>query len=286
MILKLKKMKKVVYGSLFVALVGIILLACKKENVTNNDSPSKPFDRFMVLGHLHNDFLENANKKFVSNDKIENGEDALSYVTSFNIEYVGNLTLNESDKIEFKEQLAKHKDVLVKERLIRPFYQSKLKSGELSMMEMIQDLYQNEQIISFDKSCLDYLVSIFMRSYEGSLSSEKVHELLLEQKDLWILSQENESKGTDITANIIAISICSLEWWEENPDAFGLEKVAPWVVADAVGAAYGAVDSATGQYLLNGDVSAGGVGWGAAAGAVNASTGLVGKVSGWISGWF
>ena len=57
-------------------------------------------------------------------------------------------------------------------------------------------------------------------------------------------------------------------------------------IADAVGAAYGAVASATGQYLLNGDVSAGGVGWGAAAGAVNASTGLVGKVSGWISGWF
>lgn len=35
---------------------------------------------------------------------------------------------------------------------------------------------------------------------------------------------------------VLAISMASIEWWEENPDALGDLKVAPWVGADIIGA--------------------------------------------------
>lgn len=92
-----------------------------------------------------------------------------------------------------------------------------------------------------------------------------------------------------VSGYAIAISIASMEWWEENPDAAMMDLkgtsvlVPAWAVADVVGAIWGATSGAIGSYLMNGEVKWGAVGFGALSGAVAGSTGVVGKVAKWIS---
>lgn len=94
-----------------------------------------------------------------------------------------------------------------------------------------------------------------------------------------------------MVASILAISIASIEWWEENPDAFAdntkSTKALPvWAAADVVGGVLGAGMSAAAQYGVNGDVNWEIVGYSALGGAVAGSTGIVGKAAKWISGLF
>ena len=103
---------------------------------------------------------------------------------------------------------------------------------------------------------------------------------------------ENNGEG-EMVATFLAISISSLEWWEENPDALGIfssrnnasksQLIAPWLAADLVGGLVSGVTAAAGQAIVNGEVSLGTVGWSALAGAVSSSTGAVGRIVSWLT---
>ena len=98
------------------------------------------------------------------------------------------------------------------------------------------------------------------------------------------------SQNGQIMGFTLAISLSSLEWWENNSDA-GLIKdsngrvsVLPlWAAYDISGGIIGGAVAASGQYVLNGDISWDAVGWSALGGAVSASTGAASKVALWVT---
>jgi len=89
-----------------------------------------------------------------------------------------------------------------------------------------------------------------------------------------------------MVGTILAISISSIEWWEENPDALdGLAArselnqkslIAPWLATDIGGAIIGGVYAGV---VGNSWRSAA---YGALGGAVFASTGAAGRLGRWL----
>ena len=94
-------------------------------------------------------------------------------------------------------------------------------------------------------------------------------------------------------AYTLAISISSLQWWEDHAltgvseNANGRVMALPaWAALDIGGALVSGAIAASGQYTLTGEVNWEVVGWSATGGAVSSSTGVVGKIGKWIGGLF
>lgn len=174
-------MKKLIYGVSFLALVGILLVACNKEGIMNPQSNSQKleFESFEKYGQIHNDFLTNAKKSFKGLKNIENGSKAISHVREFNIEYANSLDLPLSSKESLKKGLLDFEDFVVKEKLVKHLYPSTEKSGNSSVFELIDQLNISNQISNFDENCLENLLAGFRDSYEGKLSQDDIHNLLI-----------------------------------------------------------------------------------------------------------
>jgi len=85
---------------------------------------------------------------------------------------------------------------------------------------------------------------------------------------------------------VLSIGLASADWWLEHPEAGWISggrdvqrrgMPAGWAAADAVGALYGGAWGAFASWA-SGEFSWSSVGWGALGGAIESSTGLVGKI--------
>ena len=143
-------------------------------------------------------------------------------------------------------------------------------------------------IDDFEYKKLDYIGQIVKENYHGIISNEDLKEIIISiNNDMKEYYGSKNSNNGQALAYTISISLYSIEWWEENPDAFGDDnslKVLPaWVGADIAGAAYGAIVAGTGSYITTGFVNWGAVGISAGAGAISGSTGIIGKAGKWLT---
>ena len=125
----------------------------------------------------------------------------------------------------------------------------------------------------------------------GLLAKGKIIEIQELIEEFNHIGYNVDSGEGEMVATVLAISIASIEWWEENPDAFtdnlkSTEALPAWAAADVVGAAWGAATGAIGSYAGTGEVNWTAVGVGAVSGAVAGSTGIIGKAGKWLSKLF
>jgi hypothetical protein len=110
----------------------------------------------------------------------------------------------------------------------------------------------------------------YERKLSDDLLKQKVNELILKFDNLSYSEDSEEGKMVAVT---LAISISSIEWWKQNPNAVGSNlKVAPWVAADVGGAIFGAVWGG----VVGGSWKSAGIG--ALGGAIAGSTGIAGRI--------
>lgn len=278
----------------FFSVLAFTLYSCENSDneVIAEQSEKLTVEDFDYLGEWHNEFLVNAHKNFNPSLAESNPEslkeealDALkqlnkSFAASSKQRYNINISQKELDKkfeesyrLADKDYLA---DILFDNATTRSVSDEDV-AGLQAMMEEIK----NSQIISdFSYGILQDLVSSIEDNYNKLLSDYD-----LKQKVLLLIQKVNnhgydkESGEGTLVASILAISIHSLDFWEDNPDMLYTDgKVAPWVAADVGGAVIGGVVAAVKSgkavdCLIGAGIS-----------AVTASTGLAGKIGKWLLG--
>lgn len=156
----------------------------------------------------------------------------------------------------------------------------------LSLYEIIKELREEGVLSEFSEAVLLELTNSLKSNYEKTISDADMKQVvvnLIERFDSHGFSKD--SYEGEMLGTILAISIASLECWENNPELMPSDtKIAHWVAMDISGVAIGAVSGAVGGLITQGEVSAKGVAYGAVAGAVTGSTGIVGKGAKWIQG--
>lgn len=268
-----------------------VFISCnKKDIVVDEPTTTIKVDNYAYLGNWHNDFLFNAKKETENIDDMNPSKDeAMDILLKININYAQGTMPKGMEfsriKEDFKELSHFSNEKYLAERTFLP---KELRSTSvddgLSLFDMISLLKKEGFLSSFSESLLLDLTNNLKLNYEKNLSDYEMKQIILD------LSRKFDSHGFpngseegEMIGNILAISKASVECWEKNPDLMPSDrKIAPWVASDIAGAAVGAVSGAVGSYLNNGRITAGGVGYGALAGAVVASTGVVGKISKFI----
>lgn len=277
----------------------IVIINCSSDD--NNPTPvAMKVQDFSKAGEIHNLFLTNVKNEFIPLENISNIEDKIEYIKNFNKKFVSSLDIPSENKKILIDDLEKHKNLVVENNIVNKAFgknssSKSTKSNDINLIDMINDLNESKQINETSYKILSNISNDLKNNYDGSLTDSdlklNVEKYITEfnQAGYDTSSGEGEMVGT-----ILAISISSIEWWEENPDALlNLSKrssstlhskalIAPWLAADVGGAIYGAAAGAVGSYLLNGEVSWKATGWASLAGAVGASTGAAGRIAKWL----
>lgn len=284
---------KLIVAIMLVVGVATFIISCNKEESVETKTTMQVSD-YSKVGEIHNALLTNVKDNFEAVEKVESLEERVEVINNFNKEFISKLDLSVKEKQSVIQGLDENKTLVVTSDLTKKCFSSdNYKSGgEGNLFTLIEQLKTDNQINENTHSILYRLSTDLKLNYESQLSDEA-----LKQSVLGLISEFN-NLGYDITsgegkmvASILAISIASIEWWEENPDAFAdntkSTKALPvWAAADVVGGVLGAGMSAATQYGVNGDVNWEIVGYSALGGAATGSTGIVGKAAKWISGLF
>ncbi len=288
-------MKTKLTFSVLLVLGVTAFMSCEKEesNVAKTKIQVSDFSKW---GEIHNAFLTNVKNNFDAGKSINNNVfEKIDIINDFNKKFASELDLPAKEKQLILQGLREHKSLIVTEQLTALcFGQKNIKSSnndEENIFELIENLAESHQINDNSLSILISLSTDLKANYEGLLSDAQlktnIKYLITKFDDIGY--QPGSGEG-EMLATILAISIASIEWWEENPDAFGGNlkstneiTIAPWAAADIVGAVWGGVTGAIGSYAGSGEVNWTSVGVGALSGAVSGSTGSVGKIAKWLS---
>lgn len=282
--------------TLAVLTIGAIafIMSCNKEEEPLIKKRTMQVSDYSKIGEIHNAFLANIKNNFEATEKGESLEERIEVINNFNKEFVSELNLNVVEKQNLTQGLEDNKSLVITSNLTtRSFSSGNTKpSNEENLFTLIEKLKVQNLINEKTYDILYRLSSDLKLNYEKQLSDadlkQNINRLITEFNDLGYDVTSGEGQ---MVATILAISISSIEWWEENPDAFANNKISTkalpvWAAADLVGGVLGAGMSAAAQYGVNGDVNWEVVGYSALGGAVTGSTGVVGKAAKWLSGLF
>lgn len=283
----------------FIAILAIIgvsgILSCEKEINSKEELTLKVSD-FSKAGEIHNAFLTNANNNLEIVEGVNDLNEKVEIISNFNKEYAASLDLSMKDRQNLIKSLDNHKEFVLSDKLTeKSFGNSYLKSGKIedaNIFELIENLKSTSTINEETYNILNRLSLDLKSNYEYSLSDAQlklnVLQLIGEFREIGYKTDSGEGK---MLGTILALSISSIEWWEENPDAFGENlkstKALPvWAAMDIVGGVIGAGMSVAIQASVNEEVNWEIVGYSALGGAVVGSTGIIGKAGKWLSGLF
>lgn len=278
----------------FLSVLAFTLYSCENDDqeVIAEQSEKMTVEDFDYLGEWHNEFLVNAHENFNLSLAESNSEsvkevalDALkqlnkSFAASSKERYNINIPQKElNKKFEESYRLADSEylaDILFDDGTTRASSEDEI----VSLQSMVEEL-KNTQIISdFSYEILQDLISSLKDNYNKLLSDYDLKQnvqLLIQKVNNH--GYEKESTEGTLVASILAISIHSLDFWEENPDMLYTDgKVAPWVAADVGGAIIGGVVAAVKSGRAVDCLIGAGIT------AVTASTGLAGKLGKWLLG--
>ncbi|NOU61854.1 hypothetical protein [Marinifilum caeruleilacunae] len=262
--------------------VGFIYSCSKNEDTTNTNEETLKVSNYSKIGDIHNQFLTNVKNNFEAIDNGEDVDEKIDFINNFNKKFVSTLEISSTDKTTLIGELNKHKELVVESNVKKvSFGNVGLKSGDPeseNLLDLIERLKSDNQINSDSYRILSDLYYNLKLNYNRELSDYdlklNVEKLITEFNNVGYdaISQEGH-----MLATVLAISISSLEWWEENPDAYGNTKVAPWVAADIGGAIYGGIYGG----ITGGSWES--AGWGALGGAIAGSTGIAGRIGKYLS---
>ncbi|MDR0295739.1 MAG: hypothetical protein LBH91_06100 [Prevotellaceae bacterium] len=261
--------------ALLIAFVALVT-SCAKVDETNTEIFQNPYAH---VGKLHNDFLTNVKNNFQSDLEITELEDGINFITDFNISYVSTLNISPEEKAMYVNSLNEYKRFVNTTIFYNEFFAPSTRSSEGKYFDYLEEALSLELIDDFEYEQLDLIGRTLIGNYNGNIPDHKLKRVILGINDQWIEQGYTvDSQNGQILAVTLAISISSIEWWEENPDVFELTRILPaWAGADIAGAVGGAIWSA---------ITGGNLASGAAGGAIMGSTGVAGKVGKWLAKLF
>ncbi|MBK6935371.1 MAG: glycine zipper family protein [Bacteroidales bacterium] len=285
-------MKKIFFNLLGIAVIAIIAItSCQKpDEVINSNLKKMSFESFEKYGKMHNDFLSHFKNEFVINPDITKLSEGIDYITQFYINYAMELEIGTDEKNTLIKSLEDYKRFLYTPEFYNELFVSEDSSG--LYFESIKQAHNLRIIDDFEFNRMNLIGQKAKDNHDGLISYEELKNIILQIKNEWIAQGYSiESDKGHALAITLAISLASIEWWEENPDAYddnqkNTKALPAWAGADIVGAGYGAAVSAISSYTTTGEVNWEAVGIGAVSGAVSGSTGIIGKAGKWLSNLF
>jgi len=272
------------YASLVILMLLVNLnYSCSKKQKQETLKVSS----FNKIGIIHNQFLTNIKNNFEIDENIAHEQDKIDFINQFNVDFANSLNLTGKEKRLLIEGLSNNKNFIKQSYLIdyafHNYSQLTVDTTEnYNIFQIIENLKNDGLIGTKSYYILTTLAEQLQNHYEGEISDSEL-KLTVQQ-----LVEEFNSSGYDINgegemvASILAIATYSLEWWEDNQTTEGaasrLFAVPAWAGADIVGGIISGAVAASGQAILNGEVDWRIVAWAAAGGAINSSTGAVGKI--------
>ncbi|MDI9575881.1 MAG: hypothetical protein QM292_05555 [Bacteroidota bacterium] len=275
-----------------IAVIAIIAItSCQKpDEVINSNLKKMSFESFEKYGKMHNDFLSHFKNEFVINPDITKLSEGIDYITQFYINYAMELEIGTDEKNTLIKSLEDYKRFLYTPEFYNELFVSEDSSG--LYFESIKQAHNLRIIDDFEFNRMNLIGQKAKDNHDGLISYEELKNIILQIKNEWIAQGYSiESDKGHALAITLAISLASIEWWEENPDAYddnqkNTKALPAWAGADIVGAGYGAAVSAISSYTTTGEVNWEAVGIGAVSGAVSGSTGIIGKAGKWLSNLF
>lgn len=279
-------------------------------------NPNTNLSKFDIYGSIHNRLLKHVADNFPeSKDGADSISEPISFLLEFQQQEISNLPISQVDQIAVFSNLAKHKNGYFPERSL-PYF-----TGTPVTMEMDDEILGgiNDIRSVFKEACAAGLIDMFeleqiikisdyiVENVEGTLSvkefEEKIDDIIAEWEkqyadtDFSCIVSEKDGNGVylpmpkigmkdalkgAVLGVILNITKHSLTYWNSPAAISPIERIAPWVLADAAGAVIGGAGSLLYQ-LDNENIDWGSVGWGALTSGVAHSTGIVGKVVKWLS---
>jgi hypothetical protein len=295
-------MKNLILSFVSILIMGVFVSSCSKsedELQVPESNEKLDFADFEKLGVIHNRFMTNFKDNFRIDPTIDSRSVAIESVNQFNLAFADKITdIPEGEKQLFKTLLEENKRFVDSQAFYKEAFVSSnaLRSGgedsQGLLLDCLKEAFANDMIDQFEYEKLKLIGLKTKENYEGSVLDAELEKLIISIKDEWVSKKYTEnSKHGRALAYTLAISLASIEWWKENPDAAssGLRAttVLPvFVGRDIAGAIIGGVSSGVGSYATGGSVNWKSVGWGAGAGAVLGSIGAVAQLGGWISKLF
>ena len=287
-------MKKLIYGTLFLALVGILIVGCEKENflaISSNDNvneqnvqkisqtvsfmPSSYSNISELFGNEHNAVL---NYVLIENP-TQNQNDLFN---KFKLFYN-----NSSMNVYFNNDLSSE---ILPELNIYFFNKAKF----IEKLNKINNDFSNLSSVSLNEkqkfNCvishsITFINNGIVEDFVNALNILK-NECVSEKCDVLLTSPNQEYVKV---LSVIGVTLNSVEFCKSRslitgninipPMSEGPAGIAPWVLADLGGAAIGAITNA-GNYAVSG----GSHSWSGFAFDV-VSGGLIASGGGWISKW-
>jgi hypothetical protein len=296
-------MKRKFFLAIVLPIAAIIaIMACTKDanetNVVDNENVLT-IETYSYWGKLHNDALSNVKDNFIIPDGVFSLSEKIDYIKNFNMEFLKSTNINEfatQKDVEF--YMDKYKNLVDKRQVYSKCFVPVMKvqssgiseteeNGDIDIYAALDIAYQKDSIDEFEyksmKRILDYAkISLDTLATTPSQS----FAFLLDE----IGNEFNDKKypadgkyGHSLGA-VLAIGNASNEWWISNQDMISYggnsngASMQPeaGTVGDAVGAIWGMV----GGIIAGGDF--GSVMIGGFLGAVEGSTGFVGKLVKWL----
>ena len=289
---------KFILGFSLIAIFFIV--ACSKEDSTNIETTQLKVSDFNKIGEIHNSFLTNVKDNFEIIETLTNEQEKIEAIYQFNKDFVTSLDISATEKNLLIADLDKTKSLVKEDVLIsKSFgialnnkYYSKNQENEENLFDIIENLKTDGKINNESYQILNSLSNDLKANYEGSLSDNQLKINVQSLINDFNNAGYSENSDGEMVGTVLSISISSIEWWEQNPDALdNLESrsnvsnkavIAPWLAADLVGAAWGGATGAIASYAGAGEVNWTAVGIGAASGAISGSTGAIGKIANWL----
>ena len=280
---------------------AFVLSGCSKD-ATKEPPKTMKVEDYDYLGKMHNDFMSNAMNNLTITVADKNKDDLLSEITAFNVEYAHKsyfrvLPENISYFYDFEQLLYNpaFNQYLLKKQTKNSDSSSSIEdyfsneTGELedmpSLYTMADYLYSRGILQKKSYDLLNEIIRTLSNSIEGQLSDanfcRRIEKFV---NDFDNRGYCNDDIDGEMIASILAISMASIEWWKNNPDAALAEDKIPAVVAaDLGGAVTGVVIDGIRQGICIGVGAQEGwdwasTGWAALGGAVDGSLGISSKI--------
>lgn len=291
------------------ALIIFIGVSCTQDNESENNVKNIYSTESLNLGKLHNEFMTAVKNDFVPEIGNSYQEELKQLVEFFETETDTKSSLSNKEKQDIKKSfnnlanLANYKylqDIVNDQQLVY----NAISKQETTFSQYIVDLGNAKIVSSSEMKSIVNLHQILKNIYKQNYTIHDLNNYLLN------VERQDDHFIMGVSLNI---GDYSNEWWHNNLDDIylpnrnsmgilgvnSLDKKFPYddidvtivnglpvfVANDIAGALVGAVFSGAVQYAVSGSVNWGAVGLSALGGAVTGSTGMVGKIGGWISKW-
>lgn len=246
-------------------------------------------ETFSGAGEIHNAFLAHAYDKFIIDDSLTTKEEKIESLKGFQQAYLETFDLEARDKALISAGIEKYKNMYDNtEILCRRVFDAPTRSDgnydEMNIFQAIDYAYEANVIDDFECEKLKSVANTAKVAMAGEMTqAELVRQIADIVRDWEAKGYLVEGEYGITLGNTLAVSMASMEYWDEHPDLPEFEPVvvASIVARDIAGGLVGAVSGGIGS-AVRGGFSWGAVGWGAASGALVASTGIIGRIASWI----